>query len=135
MYTVPKNVGRFFRGVMYLCFAGAGFFFWFRNSGLLEGIGADYTAYVWAAFLFFGGVAGLFSTITDIWLGEYAGLLLLATVFLVYGVAGFIRAGWHVEDWAFPFVCFAWMAGLLARWRYVHVVQRTARKAQNNGGS
>lgn len=135
MFIVPRHTGRYFYGLAYAMFLGAGISYWMNTSALLENVGAAvYVQYVWAAFLILGGLSGLVTTVTDIWLGEYAGIMLVLFVMVTYAAAAFINVGMQPTEWAFPLLLVGFGGVLLGNWWRLHKWQRTARKVQLNGG-
>lgn len=85
---------------------------------------SGWLVYVWAAWLLVGGLTSALGTITDRWIGEYAGLPLLVAAFGVYTVV--IGASGRLSSLAGAFVLGGIAAKLAARWQDVQAVRKEA---------
>lgn len=83
---------------------------------------AGIVIYVWAAFLLLGGIMSAAGAVLDLWIGEYCGLPLLASVFAVYGLA--IAATGKPTSYALALAFIAVAAFQVGRWRDVAAIRR-----------
>lgn len=85
---------------------------------------SGWLVYVWAAWLLVGGLTSAVGTVTDRWIGEYAGLPLLVAAFGVYALV--VGASGRLPSVAGALVLGGLAAKLAARWQDVHCVRREA---------
>lgn len=79
----------------------------------------DWKIYIWSGFLSVGGTTCLTASIRGRWLGEYFGLPLLYTAFVVFGLASLIAAGGSGSRLVLGLVLLAFAGGLFSRWQDV----------------
>lgn len=116
---------RWLRTVAYLLLATAGVLF--IASPLFRSLSGT-IAEVMAWFLVGGGVLSAIGSASTRWFGEFTGLPLLGTAFLVFGLVS-LRDGWE----ATPYIAvgrFCLLSGvavvMAARWRTVFAIYRIA---------
>lgn len=85
---------------------------------------SGWLVYVWAAWLVTGGALCAVGTATDRWLGEYAGLPLLAAAFAVYTLV--VATSGRLSSIAGACALAAIASKLVARWQDVSAVRREA---------
>lgn len=137
IYTIPKHTGRWIMGVAYLSFTTAGVFSFMNPSNLLVNAGlAQYARYVWAGFLLFGGLLCLVTTVTDLWLGEYLGLILLTTTFITYALATAVvllfGTGYNPGLATFLGLSIGWSGLAIVRWQQVSIIKKQGRRIANS---
>ena len=120
----PTAARRLLRGTGYLMLAvagGGGFFVYSEALNATIGV----MTFAWAAFLLLGGGLGVYSAVSDRWIGELAGIPLLCSALMVYGFALLIivpsTAGIII---AALMLSLAFL--LLARWRDVLAFARAS---------
>jgi hypothetical protein len=70
--------------------------------------------YAWAAFMALGGTLCFLSVLTKIWIGEYTGLVLLATGHVVWG--GVLLGTGQSTSQRYGIALMAWVGGYAFRW-------------------
>jgi hypothetical protein len=84
----------------------------------------------WSVSMAITGTMAAWGSITDRWLGEYAGLPLLAASMWVYGGAVILDVNHHF-NWillAFGIIVFSFGSNLIARWRDVQAIKGYAER-------
>lgn len=85
---------------------------------------SGWLVYVWAAWLMVGGLVSAAGTVTDRWIGEYAGLPLLFASFAVYALV--VATSGKLSSIAGACALAAIAFKLVARWQDVSAVRREA---------
>lgn len=135
MREVLALPGRWLSGALYSSYFAAGLFFAIDTSRVLEEAGATLAMrYAWAAMLMIGGALGVFSAITDRWIGEYLGLVLLMTVFATYLVAFALTADQSPGRFTAMFLYLSIVIGLVIRWLILRRTLVRASKAMKRQG-
>jgi hypothetical protein len=126
------RVGRIARFIMYSLYAAAGVFSWWNTLVTLQEAGLEYWSLrVWSIFLFAGGVAGMITAITDIWMFEYCGLALLGFVFMTFALSAALTAHTSPARMAISAIFAAVGLSCYVRWS---VINRFARLSARRGG-
>lgn len=123
--TPPPARGALCLAYFLLACAGFAALIWPAPS---VGAAGRYVADTWALFLIVGSVPSLIAVFRRSWFGEWVGLILLCTVWLVYGGAVGWSAAAHHRPQSWP-ACLALLsiAGLMAaRWTLVDLHRRGA---------
>lgn len=106
--------------------AGVGALVWPQPA--VESASNRLTASVWGALFLIGGASSALGVLTDRWLGEFAGLLPLIAVWLVFGLAAAYAAGvGHPERLAGAAALLAVTMLLVSRWAAVLQERHAAR--------
>lgn len=126
MIVLPR---RSTRVVGYGLFSAAGVAALVWSVPSVQSAGGPIIVWAWGLSFAVGGAVACAGSATDRWLGELAGLPLLAAVFIVWGLS--VLAQGRSVAYAAGVLLVAVGAVLWARWRDVDVVRREAgRQAQ-----
>lgn len=121
----PMKVGRIARLAMYAMYATAGVFAWWNSLTTLHQAGLEFWSIkIWAIFLFLGGIGGMITALTDHWMFEYCGLVLLTTVFFTLGLSSALTAAASPARISVAALFFAFALSCYVRWS---VINRFAR--------
>lgn len=110
----------------YLCYTLAGLAAVIWPAPLVQEY-TGWSVYVWGGFLVLGGLGGLYSTLTDRWIGEYVGAWALVSSFAVFGLVVMAAAPESLARLAFAFICFGIAANNVYRWLDVEAIRKAAR--------
>lgn len=127
------EVVRWWRGLMYVCFTASGVFASVAPSRLVtEEVGST-VALCWALCMIVSSLICLYGPVTDRWIGEYAGIPLLAAVVALYGLSAIFDVDWgNVETYilvAYGLTVCGLSAGLSARWLDVRAIKNAGSSA------
>lgn len=121
------RIRRIERAVGYLCISAAGIFLSFAPSKIIGDNVSPWVELSWSISMFISGSICLYGSITDKWIGEYAGAPLLLSVMFLYAAAC-LRSAWG-ESWtlfAFGLIVAAYGWSLWGRWKDVRAIKRQA---------
>lgn len=119
---------RYWRVPMYLTLVMSGVFVTLDPSELVAQQAEHYITLAWAWGMIFSSLICLYGAFTDRWIGEYAGLPLLATVLFIYGLVAMLAANFdNLILMGIGGVMVAFAFGLGARWLDVRLVMLSAR--------
>lgn len=118
-WTKPRE--QILRAAMYLSFLGSGSAALFIPSSVIE-TEIGWARWVWACFLIIGGLSSLFSSLTGVWVGEYAGIPLILTAVGTYAGALLASSGGSPGQITVGLLQTAIAFGLAARWRDIRIL-------------
>lgn len=112
----------------YVCLAIAGVCSLIWPASSVDDSAGRAWATLWAMLLVVGGVSSALGAYRDVWLWEYAGLLPLIAVWLVYGIAAAVTVpmGGSLDRLAPAFALTAVALLLMTRWANVASIRRMA---------
>jgi len=122
------TINRSWRIPQYTGLVMSGTFLLIEPSTLVVEQVTRFVAVAWAVGMIFSACVCLYGAFTDKWIGEYAGLPLLASVIAFYGVSAIVstQPGGGLVRIAFGIVLLSFASGLVARWRDVRSVRKFA---------
>jgi hypothetical protein len=127
------KVRRVGRVIEYLCLALSGVILTIFPSDLVSEAMSKPANIFWSASLAITGISCLWGSLTDRWLGEYAGLPLLGSSIAAYAASALLgTSGLHGKGFwiliAFGLLLMAFSASLYARWRDVQAIKGYAER-------
>lgn len=75
---------------------------------------------VWSTFLFVGGLCGVVTAITDRWMFEFCGLVLLCTVFATISMGLLLTSDISVSRLATAAIFLAFALSCVVRWKVIN---------------
>ena len=121
------RIRRIERAFGYLFISLAGVFLTFEPSKIIGENVSTVIELSWSISMIISGLICLYGSVTDKWIGEYAGAPLLLSVMFLYAAAC-VRSAWgeSLPLFAFGLIVAAYGWSLWGRWKDVRAIKRQA---------
>lgn len=120
------SVRRMGRIAMYGGLVASGTLLIFYPSQLVDSQVSHVIGLSWSISMVISSFICFVGSVTDRWIGEYAGIPLLASVIALYGISAFAGADGSLTLVAFGLLITSFAAGLAARWQDVRAIKHVA---------